>query len=85
MNLLQAVTSRKPFKRTIERTWRQPHHPHILTHEDILAEDYEVEGQPVEYPVTEAELNQAYTLGFQGASPEFKRLVANVICRGKVV
>jgi len=85
MNLLQAIAVRKPFKRCIERTWRQPHHPQVLNYEDIIAEDYEIEGSTPEYAITAAELNQVYQLGIGREHAAFKRMAASVTNRGKLV
>ena len=85
MTLIQASSARKPFKRCIERTWRQPHQPQILNYEDIIAEDYEIEGSTPEYAITAAELNQVYQLGIGQEYAAFKRMAASVTNRGKLV
>jgi hypothetical protein len=85
VTLVEAATKRKPYKRTIERFWRQPHHANVFSQEDLLATDWECEGDVPYYPVTEPELAQAFALGFRSDGGDFKRFVANVVCRGKVI
>lgn len=85
MTLIEAATSRRPYKRTTERTWRQPHHAQVFSPEDIAATDYEVEGAPEEFAVTKSELAQAFNIGVAGDRSEFRAFERNITARGRIV
>lgn len=85
MKLTEVVLTGRPYKRAVERSYRQPHHANVFTAEDIMASDWEIEAEEKKFPVSKSELNHVFSLGFCANDADFQRFVAQVAARGRVL
>ena len=71
MTLIEAAKTGKPYRRTKDVSWREPHHAHVFAADDILADDYVIKPGSEFLPVTPRDLNYVYDLGVARRSQEF--------------